>query len=362
MASPNGLSQDFTGEVFDEARPMGDFLEFLPCVLYECSPLLDITYISANVDRMLGVQVSKLIGNRVLWEERILPEDLASLREKINQLEGDETASSIHRIVDDRGLPVWVSHSFRRVQSRGLELIRGSIMPLRSEKRMRNLEPSAAAKFVHKLGNHFQVLNLVINSLGKILPESRETAVLKHAVEKATELTRSFSEYAQSPTSFSAIELLEIIEAAVMRRKGPFAEKGIVFHQGIDESARGVTLFGDPYLLEVALGHILENALEATPAGGTVMLKAMAEASADNAFVARVRVVDTGAGIEASHLDRVKAPFFTTQKDHDGLGLSMAVRFIEQHGGLLRIKNRPGGGTEVEITLPADTLAALNER
>jgi signal transduction histidine kinase len=311
---------------------------------------------------MLGVQARKLIGNRVLWEERILPEDLASLREKINKLKGDETASSIHRIIDDRGLPVWVSHSFRKVQTRGLEVIRGSIASLHNEKRIRNLEPSTAAKFVHKLGNHFQVLNLVINSLSKILPESRESTVLKHAVEKATELTRTFSEYSQIPTSVSAIELLEIVDAAVMRRKAHFVEKGVVFHQGIDESARGVTLFGDPYLLEVALGHILENALDATQAGGTVMLKAMAEASADNAFVARVRVVDTGAGIEASHLDRVKAPFFTTQKDRDGLGLSMAVRFIELHGGLLRIKNNQGGGTEVEITLPADTSASLSER
>ena len=340
---------------------MGDLLEFLPCVLYECTALLDMTYVSANVDRMLGIEGCKLLGHRVFWEQRILPEDLAFLREKIEQLKGDETASSIHRVIDDRGLPVWVSHSFRKVQSRGLELIRGAIMPLRNEKRMRSLEPGTAAKFVHKLGNHFQVLNLVINSLSKILPESRETAVLKHAVEKATELTRTFSEYSQIPTSVSAIELLEIIDAAVMRRKGPFAEKGIVFDQTIEESARGVTLHGDPYLLEMAFGHILENALQATPAGGTVRLKARAEGSADNGFVARVTVVDSGAGIEASHLEKVKAPFFTTQKDHDGLGLSMAVRFIEQHGGLLRIKNRPGGGTEVEIALPADTLA-LNER
>ena len=356
MLSSTGFSEEFTGvsPVFDEAQ--------MPCVLYECSPSLEVTYVSANIDRMLNVQPGKLLGSRALWEERILPEDLASLREKIKNLEGDETASSIHRIIDDRGLPVWVSHSFRRVKTRGSEAIRGSIVPLRNEKRIRNLEPSTAAKFVHKLGNHFQVLNLVINSISKLLPESRESAVLKHAVEKATELTRTFSEYSQIPTSVSAIELLEVVDAAVMRRKAPFAEKGVIFNQRIDESARGVSLFGDPYLLELALGHILENALEATQAGGTVMLSVIAEGSAGNGLVARIRVVDTGAGIEANHFDKVKAPFFTTQKDRDGLGLSMAVRFIEQHGGLLRIKNNQGEGTEVEITLPADAWASLNER
>ena len=360
IASTN---RDSAAKASDEAQIMGsNFLEFLPCVLYECSGSLDVTYLSKNVEKMLGVQASKLLGNRVLWEERILPEDLTSLREKMNQLEGDETASTIHRIIDDRGLPVWVSHSFRRVQASGSAVFRGSIMPLGNERRTRNLEPSMSAKFVHKLGNHFQVLNLVINSLSKILPESRESMALKHAVEKATELTRTFSEYTQIPTSVSVIEFLEIINAAVMRRKAQCAEKGIVFHRSIDESARGVTLRGDPYLLELALGNILENALEATQAGGTVMLNAMAEACADHALVAKLSVVDSGTGIEANHLDKVTAPFFTTKKDHDGLGLSMAVRFIEMHGGLLRIKNKQGRGTEVEITLPAGTSASLHER
>jgi signal transduction histidine kinase len=363
IASTNGSPQDFTGQAFDEAQMMGsNFLEFLPCVIYECTALLDLTYLSKNVEKLLSVQAYKLVGNRLLWEERILPEDSASLREKINKLTGDETASSIHRIIDDHGLPIWVSHSFRRVQTRGMEVIRGSIMPLGNEKRIRNLEPSTTAKFVHKLGNHFQVLNLVINSLSKVLPESRETAALKHTVEKATELTRTFSEYSQIPTAGSVIEFVDIIEAAVMRRKGLFAETGIVFHQKIDESARGVTLRGDPYLLELAVGNVLENALEATQVGGTVMLNALAEASDPNAFVAKLSVSDTGSGIGANHLDKAAVPFFTTKKDHDGLGLSMAVRFIEMHGGLLRINNKQGQGTEVEIALPADASVSSNER
>src|SRR5207249_12112893 len=86
-------------------------LELLPCVLYECSASLNLTYLSPNVQQMIGVAAHKLLGSRALWEERILPEDLASLREKFRRLETDETASSIHSIIDDRGLHVWVSHS-----------------------------------------------------------------------------------------------------------------------------------------------------------------------------------------------------------------------------------------------------------
>jgi signal transduction histidine kinase len=360
IASPNGPTQNFTGDVFDEAPLIGrSILEFLPCVLYECSRLLNLTYVSANVDKMLGIQAHKLLGNRALWEERILPEDLTLLCEKINKLETDETASSIHRIIDDRGLPVWVSHSFRRVHS---EVICGCIVPLRNEKRIQDLQSTVISRFIHKLGNHFQLLNLVINSLRKTLPESRETEVLKQTVEKAVDLTRTFSDYSQSPTWFSEINFFEIINAAAVSRRASFAEKGIVLDQKVHESVRGVTMSGDPYLLELALGSILENAFEASQSGGTVVLKAMAEISDSRTPVVRLSVADSGSGIEMNNLENIAVPFFTTKLDHDGLGLSVAVRLIEMHGGLLTVQSKQGQGTEVAITLPADGSRQFAER
>jgi len=362
MVPPNISTQNLTenAPVFHKIPEV--LLELLPCVLYECSASLNLTYLSPNAQQMIGVSAYKLLGSRVLWEERILPEDLASLREKIRRLETDETASIIHRIIDDRGLPVWVSHSFRRVHCYRSEMICGCIVPLRNEKRIQDLQSSVIGRFIHKLGNHFQLLNLVINSLRKTLPESRDTEVLKQTVEKAVDLTRTFSDYSQSPTWVSEINFLEIINAAAVSRRVSVAEKRIILDQKVDESVRGVTMSGDPYLLELALGSILENAFEASQSGGTVVLKAMAEISDSRTSIVRLSVVDSGSGIETNNLENIAVPFFTTKLDHDGLGLSVAVRLIEMHGGLLTVKSRQGQGTEVAITLPADGSRQFAER
>jgi len=114
----------------------------------------------------------------------------------------------------------------------------------------------------------------------------------------------------------------------------------------------GAIIQADPYLLELAIGHVLQNALEATEAGGQVTLQARVKCSGESASVASISVIDSGCGIDENALANVVIPFFTSKKNHDGLGLSMAARFIEIHGGILRVTSAQGKGTEVEIVLP----------
>jgi nitrogen-specific signal transduction histidine kinase len=59
-------------------------------------------------------------------------------------------------------------------------------------------------------------------------------------------------------------------------------------------------------------------------------------------------------------LTDVTVPLVGAKKNHEGLGLSVASRFIEMHGGLLRAKSRQGERTEVEISLPLDATKELS--
>jgi signal transduction histidine kinase len=70
--------------------------------------------------------------------------------------------------------------------------------------------------------------------------------------------------------------------------------------------------------------------------------------------VAAISIVDSGCGINEGNLAGVLLPFFTSKKNHDGLGLSMASRFIEIHGGILQIRSKEGKGTSVEMRLPIE--------
>jgi CheY-like chemotaxis protein len=77
-----------------------------------------------------------------------------------------------------------------------------------------------------------------------------------------------------------------------------------------------------------------------------------------------VVVSDTGVGMDAETLAKVFDPFFTTKEAGrgTGLGLYMAYRVIERHGGTIDIASRKGEGTTVEIVLPAAEAAVEGER
>jgi signal transduction histidine kinase len=329
--------------------------EALPYVFYECNAAYEVTYVSENISELFGLEANELIGNRLLSDERIPVEDLALLSNRLGELEHlDKRTSLIHRMLTRHGLPFWVAHSLWKTGQNNTIVVRGCIIPMDSSGWLHTSEQAVISRFVHKIGNHFQLLNLVVNSLKRTIPESRETLMLQETVEKAIELTRGFSDYNQVPTCLSRIELLEILQATAMTRRSSFEKKGIPFSSQIDSSVNGAVIQADPYLLELAFGHVLQNALEATEPGGEVTLQARVKCCSDSTPVASISVIDSGCGIEQNALASALVPFFTSKKNHDGLGLSMASRFVEIHGGILRIVSAEGKGTEVEILLPIE--------
>ncbi|MGH7828557.1 MAG: sensor histidine kinase, partial [Candidatus Binatia bacterium] len=113
-----------------------------------------------------------------------------------------------------------------------------------------------------------------------------------------------------------------------------------------------VLLFGDPFLLELAIGHVVQNALEATEKGHEVSFHAQAVLVERTPPVLQVTVRDSGSGIQPKNLAQVLTPFFTTKEGHAGLGLSITSRFVEMHSGHLRLKSEEDKGTEIEIEIP----------
>lgn len=333
-------------------NPASEYLQSLPCVLYECNHLFEISHVSPNVFELIGVFARDLIGSREHWQRRILREDLKLLSEKLIEVDTSGSASVIHRILRESGLPIWVAHSWRKNNARGIGTIRGCIVPMENEKRVQGVDPGAISRFVHKLGNQFQLLNLVINSLRKELPDSRETEILQQTVEKSIGLARAFSDFSQASTWMSVVDLAEILRAAYVTKRSSFIQKGVNLDERVSASLGAASVYGDPFLLEIAVSNLLQNALEATDAGGKVELRAEIESLQNSSSVVKVFIIDSGCGIAENSLETVLIPFFTSKKDHEGLGLTMAARFIELHNGILKITSTEGKGTKVEIILP----------
>ncbi len=105
----------------------------------------------------------------------------------------------------------------------------------------------------------------------------------------------------------------------------------------------------DVFKVEQALGNVLKNAVEAMSAGGTLRIDT--RRARDNAAVV-IGIEDTGPGIRPEDLPHVFRPFFTTKLRGTGLGLAMAARIIEAHGGAIRAANVPQGGACFTVILP----------
>jgi len=108
----------------------------------------------------------------------------------------------------------------------------------------------------------------------------------------------------------------------------------------------------DKEQMHEALVHILKNSIEAMPEGGNLEI----ELGVENGNVA-FRIRDSGAGISIAHASRVTEPFFTTKVYGSGLGLSLAGKAVQLHGGELQINMLESGGTEAVILLPANSRA-----
>ena len=120
----------------------------------------------------------------------------------------------------------------------------------------------------------------------------------------------------------------------------------------------------DPNQLEMAILNLSVNARDAMPEGGTLRISATSEAVeaghpsglTAGGYIC-LSVADTGAGMDEATLARAVEPFFSTKGvgRGTGLGLSMVHGLASQLGGALRLRSRPGLGTNIELWLPRST-------
>jgi signal transduction histidine kinase len=103
----------------------------------------------------------------------------------------------------------------------------------------------------------------------------------------------------------------------------------------------------DARLLGRAVRNLLENALRASAGGGRVTVRVERQDG-----IARIAVLDEGPGVRPENLPRIFDPYFSTHDTGTGLGLPIARRVAEEHGGSITARNRRERGLEVVITLP----------
>jgi len=144
-----------------------------------------------------------------------------------------------------------------------------------------------------------------------------------------------------------------LVEDRLDQRRGRFEQRDLVVGRALHAEQSGVLI--DPELIGRLVDHLLDNALELTPVGGTIRVQ-LEPLSVGGV---RLAVENSGPGIAAADLPHLFEPFYRadparTRTADGGMGLRLALvaSIARLHGGLARVSSVPGQSTRFEIDIP----------
>ena len=148
---------------------------------------------------------------------------------------------------------------------------------------------------------------------------------------------------------FEATSVSELLNETLLLVEPLMQKSGIKLVVRVDENIP--LLYVDGYRVQTALFNLIQNALEAMPAGGNITVTASV---LPNNQTVSIMVEDDGPGIPSELIQKVCEPFFSTRSDGElkGLGLAIVQDIVKVHGGRIEIKSEPGKGTQITLSFP----------
>jgi signal transduction histidine kinase len=144
------------------------------------------------------------------------------------------------------------------------------------------------------------------------------------------------------------LDIREIVDEAADLFAPMAEDKGIDIR--LVKSSGDTMVSGDRPRLQRVVANLLDNAIKYTPSGGTITLTVNTEADG-----VRVKITDTGEGIDEKDISRIFDRFYRGDKSRStagsGLGLSLALAIIRAHGGDITVKSTEHGST-LAVFLP----------
>jgi putative PEP-CTERM system histidine kinase len=208
-----------------------------------------------------------------------------------------------------------------------------------------------SAFVVHDLKNIVTQLSLMVRNAERHRdnPAFQKDMLMtvEHSVQRMNQLMLQLRQGAQPAEALSGIDLAHIIERI---RDGKHAQ-GLEVEIGI--GARPIVK-GHHERVERVIGHLVQNAIDATARGGSVRVGLRQEG--DQAVV---EVMDTGEGMAPEFLqERLFKPFQTTKPGGMGVGAYESAQYVRELGGRINVESEMGVGTTITMLLPVLANAA----
>jgi signal transduction histidine kinase len=212
-----------------------------------------------------------------------------------------------------------------------------------------------AAGVAHEIRNPLAIIAATASRLKKRRvseggPDDELLDFIPEEVRRLNDILEGYLRFARDePLALVECDLTQIVRRTAALTRETLAESGVTLVvNGMDDA---VPVRADSQRIHQVLLNLLLNAAQAMPSGGEITLELAADEKR-----ATLRVADRGHGFSKDGLRNATVPFATTKERGSGLGLAMAKRIAEAHGGSIAIANRDGGGAAVTVVLPRSPI------
>ena len=211
--------------------------------------------------------------------------------------------------------------------------------------------------------------SLMLLNTDEFHPHHRYLKGIEDSVKKASNLTKQLMGFARSGKYEMTPMNINLVMEEMTEMFGRTKQE-IRISQKLDPSIS--TVEGDRRQIETVILNLLINAWQAMPGGGDVFVQTD-NVQLDGGSVephglaageyVRVKVTDTGPGMDEDTRRQVFDPFFTTKKmgQGTGLGLASAYGIVKNHGGLIEVRSVPGEGSSFNIYLPVSHKEVVDQ-
>lgn len=359
------------GEVLDHW--MGRVFLDAPAALIHVDPTGVIRVVNRAAARLLGKNAENLFGHQIgeLVGQPVREQWVKVLHREAGTPKGYEGEVHVHR-GDGEWFPALVSAVERPEKGHLLLCIRDLSSQKAMEKQFVESKRLASLGRVvegvaHEVRNPLVSIGGFARKLHKISSDdSRERRYLDIILSEVDRLERmvkdieTYVSFARArPRGFSSVDLPEVMGVALenVRRRLEAAGNKENIEAVVECPGEPLSVFGDRGLLIELFEVLIENAYDAMPEGGRLTISL--ERSGD---WVRVRVCDTGMGIDKSDLEEIFDPFFTSKTAGAGLGLAKAYMIVEDHSGHIQFESEVGNGAICNVSFPIERRSIIRQK
>jgi len=375
------------GELHRLRLDTADVLRNIPSGVITLDASGKLLYMNLAAAEMCGLDDVALLGIDLLPElERRAPDVAAAVRDtmrtgrRVENREAEVYHDSPRGPGDDPA-PVAVSTTMLADLGAGASHV-VLLQDLRAVRQLENLRlrtgkleavAELSASLAHELKNPLASVRSAVEQLSARQTSDEDERILGRLIVRETDrVSRILSEF----SDFSRVSVAERKPVDVERLlrevietvgRHPAAEGRATISAEVLDDMSG--LWGDPELLHRTLFNLVLNAVQVGDPEQAVTVRVVADALRPDLVPSevslghpvRIRVIDDGPGIEAEDLARIFDPFYTRRQGGSGLGLSIAHRAVQAHGGALIASSNPGEGATFAMVLPRRTGRGRND-